>query len=111
MIRSRCAVKERRFGERVSLVRIEWPWQRAAAWSAQKLLIPEGKLLIRSADKLAAMKKALEITLGIVTSIGGFLEMGSIATAIQAGALFGYQLLWAVLLGGLCLIFLVEQAG
>jgi Mn2+/Fe2+ NRAMP family transporter len=57
------------------------------------------------------MKKVLEITLGIVTSIGGFLEMGSIATAIQAGALFGYQLLWSVLLGGLCLIFLVEQAG
>ncbi len=57
------------------------------------------------------MKKALEITLGIVTSVGGFLEIGSIATAIQAGALFGYQLLWTVLLGGLCLTFLVEQAG
>jgi Mn2+/Fe2+ NRAMP family transporter len=57
------------------------------------------------------MKKIIEITLGIVTSVGGFLEIGSIATAIQAGALFGYQLLWTVLLGGLCLIFLVEQAG
>jgi Mn2+/Fe2+ NRAMP family transporter len=57
------------------------------------------------------MKKLIEITLGIVTSIGGFLDIGSIATAIQAGAAFEYQLLWAILLGGLCLIFLVEQAG
>src|SRR3954451_16183437 len=57
------------------------------------------------------MKKVFEIALGIVTSVGGFLEIGSIATAAQAGALFGFQLLWAVLLGGLCLILLVEQAG
>ena len=45
------------------------------------------------------MKKALEITLGIVTAVGGFLEMGSVATAAQAGAAFGYDLLWAILLG------------
>src|SRR5215210_6539239 len=57
------------------------------------------------------MKKIFEIALGIVTSIGGFLEIGSIATAAQAGALFGYQLLWSVALGGLCLILLVEQSG
>src|SRR3954452_20543056 len=57
------------------------------------------------------MKKVFEIALGIVTSVGGFLEIGAIATAAQAGALFGLQLLWAVLLGGLCLILLVEQAG
>jgi Mn2+/Fe2+ NRAMP family transporter len=57
------------------------------------------------------MKKILEIALGIVTSVGGFLEIGSITTAAQAGAEFGFQLIWAVLLGGLCVIFLVEQAG
>jgi Mn2+/Fe2+ NRAMP family transporter len=57
------------------------------------------------------MKKALEIALGIVTSIGGFLEIGSIATAAQGGATFRFQLVWAILLGGLCLIFLVEQSG
>jgi len=57
------------------------------------------------------MKKLFEISLGIVTSVGGFLEIGSIATAAQAGADFGFQLIWAVLLGGLCVIFLVEQAG
>ena len=36
------------------------------------------------------MKRILDLTLGIVTSIGGFLEAGSIITAIQAGAVFGY---------------------
>src|ERR1041385_8215854 len=57
------------------------------------------------------MKKLLEISLGIVTSVGVFLEIGSITTAAQAGSEFGYKLLWAVALGGLCIIFLVEQNG
>ena len=57
------------------------------------------------------MKKIMEIALGIVTSVGGFLEIGSIATAAQAGAEFSFQLIWAIALGGICIIFLVEQAG
>src|SRR3981081_4965435 len=57
------------------------------------------------------MKKMLQITLGIVTSVGGFLEIGSVTTAAQAGASFQYQLLWAILLGTICLIFLVEMSG
>ena len=57
------------------------------------------------------MKKILEIALGIVTSVGGFLEIGSIATAAQAGAEFSFQLIWAIVLGGICIIFLVEQSG
>ena len=57
------------------------------------------------------MKKIFEIALGIVTSVGGFLEIGSITTAAQAGAEFSFQLIWAIVLGGLCVIFLVEQSG
>jgi Mn2+/Fe2+ NRAMP family transporter len=57
------------------------------------------------------MKKVFEIALGIVTSIGGFLEIGSLVTSAQAGAQFGYRLTWAIGLGGLCLIFLIEQSG
>jgi len=57
------------------------------------------------------MKRLLDLTLGIVTSIGGFLEAGSIITAIQAGSQFGYQLLWAVALGTFGLMLLVEQSG
>jgi len=57
------------------------------------------------------MKKLLSITLGIVTSVGGFLETGLIATSAQAGAAFGFSLIWAVVLGTICLIFLVEMSG
>ena len=53
----------------------------------------------------------LQIALGVVTSVGGFLEVGSIATAAQAGAAFGFQLLWPIALGTLCLIFLIEMSG
>src|SRR5437868_5972365 len=44
------------------------------------------------------MKKVLEIALGVVTSIGGFLDAGAIASCAQAGARFRYQLIWAILL-------------
>jgi Mn2+/Fe2+ NRAMP family transporter len=57
------------------------------------------------------MKKILQLALGIITSVGGFLEIGSVTTAAQAGASFGYQLLWAILLGTICLIFLIEMSG
>jgi Mn2+/Fe2+ NRAMP family transporter len=56
-------------------------------------------------------KKYFEVALGVVTSIGGFLEAGSIATSAQAGAGFGYQLLWPVALGTLCVIALIEMSG
>ena len=57
------------------------------------------------------MRKILQIALGIVTGVGGFLEIGSVTTAAQAGAVFGYRLLWAIVLGTICLIFLVEMSG
>jgi Mn2+/Fe2+ NRAMP family transporter len=57
------------------------------------------------------MKKLLEISLGIVTSVGGYLEIGSIATSTEAGAAFGFQLLWALVLGTVCIIVLVEMSG
>jgi Mn2+/Fe2+ NRAMP family transporter len=53
----------------------------------------------------------LQLALGIVTAIGGFLDAGAIATSALAGALFGYQLIWAVLLGTLCVILLTEMSG
>jgi len=57
------------------------------------------------------MKKLLHVALGVVTSFGGFLEAGSIATSIQAGAEFGYSLLWVLLLGVVCLVVLIEMSG
>jgi Mn2+/Fe2+ NRAMP family transporter len=57
------------------------------------------------------VSKLLEIALGLVTGIGGFLEAGSLATSAQAGAAFGFQLIWAIVLGTICIAFLVEMAG
>jgi Mn2+/Fe2+ NRAMP family transporter len=57
------------------------------------------------------MKKLFEIALGIITGIGGFLEVGSLATSAQAGAEFGFQLIWALALGVICIAFLVEMSG
>jgi Mn2+/Fe2+ NRAMP family transporter len=57
------------------------------------------------------MKKILQVALGLLTGIGGFLEIGSITTAAQAGASFGFQLIWAIAVGTLCLMFLVEMSG
>jgi Mn2+/Fe2+ NRAMP family transporter len=57
------------------------------------------------------MNKLLQLSLGIVTSVGGFLEIGSITTAAQAGSAFGYQLVWTIVLGSLCIAFLIEMSG
>jgi len=57
------------------------------------------------------MKKWAELALGVVTSMGGFLEVGSIATGVQGGASFGFQLGWALLLGTICLAILMEATG
>jgi Mn2+/Fe2+ NRAMP family transporter len=57
------------------------------------------------------VKNLTKIGLGILTSVGGYLEVGSIGTAIQAGAAFRYSLLWAIALGTICLAFLTEMTG
>src|SRR3954464_14266226 len=62
-------------------------------------------------DDPRAMKRFLGIALGIVTSIGGFLDAGSVVPSAQAGAAFGSSLLWALALGTVCVIFLVEMSG
>src|SRR5215210_1277494 len=58
-----------------------------------------------------AVKKWMQLALGIVTSIGGFFDMGAMATSAQAGANFRYQLLWVVAIATLLVIFLVEMSG
>jgi Mn2+/Fe2+ NRAMP family transporter len=57
------------------------------------------------------LKKVFEVALGVVTSIGGFLEAGSIATSAQAGAGYGFRLLWPLAIGMICIMFLVEMSG
>jgi NRAMP (natural resistance-associated macrophage protein)-like metal ion transporter len=57
------------------------------------------------------MSALVDLVLGIVTSIGGFVEVGSISTAAQAGSEFGFQLLWAIAAATVMLAMLVEMSG
>jgi Mn2+/Fe2+ NRAMP family transporter len=57
------------------------------------------------------MKNILKVSLGIASSIGGFLDVGAIATAALAGAAFGFQMLWVLAFGTLCVMLLTEMCG
>ena len=57
------------------------------------------------------MRKIFNLVLGVVTSIGGFVEVGSISTAAQAGSEFGFALLWAIAVATLMLAVLAEMSG
>ncbi len=57
------------------------------------------------------MKQLGNIALGVVTSIAGFIDVGTVATAALAGAAFGLQLLWVIALATTCAIFLTEMSG
>src|SRR5438045_2958424 len=57
------------------------------------------------------MKTLLGITLGRMTALGGFVDLGQIVFTTQAGALFRYQLLWAIVLGTGAIIVYMEMCG
>jgi Mn2+/Fe2+ NRAMP family transporter len=57
------------------------------------------------------MSAIVDLVLGIVTSIGGFVEVGSLSTSAQAGAEYGFQLLWAIAVAGAMLALLTEMSG
>jgi len=57
------------------------------------------------------VKKLFTLALGVITSIGGFVEVGSISTSAQAGSEFGFSLLWAIAAATLFLAALAEMAG
>lgn len=57
------------------------------------------------------MRKVLGLTLGIMTALGGFVDLGQIVFTTQAGALFGYKLLWAIVLGTAAIIVYMEMCG
>jgi Mn2+/Fe2+ NRAMP family transporter len=57
------------------------------------------------------MKKWVEIFLGILTAMGGFVEVGELTFSLNAGAKFGYSLLWVVVLGTIGIITYCEMAG
>jgi manganese transport protein len=57
------------------------------------------------------VKKVLGIALGIFSAIGGFVDIGDLVFNTQAGARFGFQLMWVVVLGVLGIIVYSEMCG
>jgi manganese transport protein len=57
------------------------------------------------------MKKYFGVALGIIAALGGFVDIGELVFNSQAGALFGYRTLWAVLVGVIVSVVLAELSG
>jgi Mn2+/Fe2+ NRAMP family transporter len=58
-----------------------------------------------------SLRAFLAIALGILSAIGGFVDIGDIVFNTQAGATFGYQLLWVVVIGVVGIIVYSEMCG
>jgi manganese transport protein len=57
------------------------------------------------------VKSILKIALGIIAALGGFLDIGDLVFNTQAGALYRYDLLWAVMLGTIGIGIYAEMCG
>jgi Mn2+/Fe2+ NRAMP family transporter len=57
------------------------------------------------------MKRIFGVMLGVLTAIGGFMDIGDIVANSATGARFGMSLAWAVLLGTLGIVVYAEMAG
>ena len=58
-----------------------------------------------------SLKNVLAVALGILSAIGGFVDIGDLVFNTQAGATFGFQLLWVVVIGVVGIIVYSEMCG
>jgi Mn2+/Fe2+ NRAMP family transporter len=57
------------------------------------------------------VKKLFSVALGILAAIGGFVDIGDLVFNTQAGAEFGFQLIWAVVVGVVGIVVFAEMCG
>ena len=57
------------------------------------------------------MKKLFAVTLGILTAIGGFVDVGDLVAAALSGARFGMALAWVLVLGVIGICGYAEMSG
>ncbi|MGW5670321.1 NRAMP family divalent metal transporter [Micromonospora sp. NPDC003776] len=57
------------------------------------------------------MRKLLAVTLGVLSAIGGFVDIGDLVAASQAGARFGMAHAWVLLIGVVGICAYAEMAG
>jgi Mn2+/Fe2+ NRAMP family transporter len=53
----------------------------------------------------------LELTLGIMTAVGGFVDISELVFAAQAGSIFGYALIWAFAFSTIGMMVFGEMCG
>ncbi|MDX6490202.1 MAG: hypothetical protein QOD43_447, partial [Gaiellaceae bacterium] len=58
-----------------------------------------------------SLKNVLAVALGILSAIGGFVDIGDLVFNTQAGATFGFQLLWVVVIGVAGIVVYSEMCG
>ncbi|KRC59678.1 MULTISPECIES: NRAMP family divalent metal transporter [unclassified Nocardioides] len=57
------------------------------------------------------MKRYLNVLLGVLTAIGGFVDIGDLVTNAQVGARFGLSLVWVVVIGVIGICVFAEMSG
>ena len=57
------------------------------------------------------MSKFLNLALGILAAIGGFVDIGDLVFNTAAGATFGFQLMWVIPIGVVGIIVYSEMCG
>jgi manganese transport protein len=57
------------------------------------------------------MSGIFDVMLGVISSVGGFIDIGELVFLAQAGSKFVYSLLWVILLGTIGIIVYGEMSG
>lgn len=57
------------------------------------------------------MKKLLGVALGVLTAIGGFVDMGDLVANAETGSRFGMNLAWVVVVGVVGIVVYAEMSG
>jgi len=57
------------------------------------------------------VSKIFGVALGILAAVGGFVDIGDLVFNVAAGATFGYQLLWVVVVGVIGIVTYSEMCG
>src|SRR5207248_5861766 len=62
-------------------------------------------------ELLVSPKMLVNLALGILAAIGGFVDIGDLVFNTAAGATFGYQLMWVIPIGVVGIIVYSEMSG
>src|SRR5436189_5251336 len=72
---------------------------------------PSSARMSRTSSRSRTILNPLELTLGIMTAVGGFVDISELVFAAKAGSQFGYALIWVFALATLGIIVFSEMCG